>query len=333
MSATLFDVSRRCGVSTATVSRVINGSPLVHERTRRRVLDTIRDLGYRPSHAARMLALQRTDTIGVIFPQIDSGFFSEVLRGIDDVAAHNKFHLMAAFSHGVADEQELVSRFIHERRADALILLNLLLPNGFIRRIARDGLPIVLIDRPVAGANLFAVSMDNVGGAEAALKHLYEQGFSQVAVIAGPAGSYDAEQRLIGCRQAAAGRGLPLAREWIWPGNFTEESGRAAVENWLARGRPLPDAIFATNDAMAFGVHAFLRENGYQVPDDVALVGFDDMPLARHLGLTTVQVPMHEMGKAAAEAAVHQVRHGKAIKNRVLPVELVVRQTSIRRSV
>jgi len=327
MHATLFDVSKRSGVSTATVSRVINGSSLVHERTRRKVLQAIQELGYRPSHAARTLARRKTDTIGVVFPQIDSGFFTEVLRGIDDVAAEHDFHLMTAFSHGRYDEEELVTRFLRESCVDALILLNLLLPNGFVRKSARSGMPIVLIDRPVAGTNLFSVSLDNQGGAWMAMLHLIERGYQPIAVIRGPTGSYDAEQRLLGCRKAATEAGLSLPGELVWPGAFTEASGRAAMQNGLKDGRPLPEAILACNDEMAIGAWAVLREKGFDVPGDVALMGFDDHRLARHLGLSTIRVPMREMGRAAAQAAIQQVLTGKAMKQRVLEVELVVRRS------
>lgn len=328
MSATLFDVCRRSGVSTATVSRVVNGSPLVHERTRRKVLAAIEELGYRPSRAARTLARQQTDTLGVIFPEIESGFYTEVLRGIDDVAADHAFHLMTAFSHGRDDEQELVNRFLRESMVDGLILLNLVLPNEFVRRAGQGGLPVVLVDRPVAGANLFSVSLDNAAGAEAALTHLYDEGYRSVAIVTGPDDSYDAEQRLHGCRQAAQRAGTPWSEELVWPAEFTEASGRKVMEDWLEKKGAPPEAVFAHNDDMAVGIWAVLKEHGYGVPEDVALVGFDDIHLARHLGLSTVRVPMREMGRAAAEAAIHQVQSGEATKQRVLDVELVVRASS-----
>jgi LacI family transcriptional regulator len=330
MTATLFDVSRRCGVSSATVSRVVNGSPLVQEHTRQRVLRAIRDLRYRPSHAARTLARQRTDTLGVIFPEIDSGFFSEVLRGIDQVAAEHHFHLMTAFSHGLKDEEELVMRFVQERRVDTLIILNLLLPNPVVRRAAQAGLPLVLIDRPVSGANLTSVSMDNFGGAQAAYLHLLQQGYRRIAIITGPKGSYDADQRLLGCRQVAGVWGMPIPRTLVWRGDFSEESGEAAVRRELDAGRELPDAIFACNDMMAIGAMTALRERSIRVPEDVALVGFDDIGPARHLGLSTVRSPMQDMGKAAARAAIDRVLNTDkpARRQSVLPTRLMVRQSS-----
>jgi LacI family transcriptional regulator len=327
MHATLFDVCKKARVSTATVSRVLNDSPLVSHQTRSRVEKAIRQLGYHPSHAAQTLARQRTQTIGAIFPDIASGFFAEVLSGIDGIAAEHEFHLMTAFSHGHRDEKELIVRTLRERRVDALILMNLSLPDNFTKAAAKFGIPIVLIDRPVVGANLFAVSMDNSGGAEAAMSHLIEHGYRRIAVLSGPSDNYDAVQRLAGCEQALERAGLSVPQELLWRGTFTEASGNAAMERWLNKGQPLPEVIFAANDAMALGVWNVLRERGYDVPRDVALVGFDDTEAARHLGLTSVRVPMREMGRAAAEAAVTQILSGEAQKQRVLATNLVVRRS------
>src|ERR1051325_1847563 len=283
MHATLHDVCRKAGVSTATVSRVVNESPLVTEETRSRVLEAMKSLGYRPSHAARTLARQRTDLIGVVFPEIAGGFFTEVLRGIDDVAAEHHFHLMTAFSHGLADEEQFVTRLLQERRVDALILMNLLLSDEFIKEVAKRGIPVSLIDRPVIGAGLFAVSMDNQTGAEAATNHLLEHGYRKFAILTGPTDNYDAEHRFEGCKRALEKADIRADEIDVWQGAFTESSGRAAIERWLSAGKPLPEAIFATNDAMALGAHEFLRQRGIRVPEDVALVGFDDADSARHL--------------------------------------------------
>jgi LacI family transcriptional regulator len=327
MHVTLHDVCKRAGVSTATVSRVINHSPLVTDVTRARVLEAMRSLGYSPSHAARTLARQRSELIGVVFPHIASGFFTEVLGGINEVAAEHNFHLMTAFSHGLSDEEQFVKRLLTERRVDGLILMNLLLSDEFVAEAARGGIPIVLIDRPVEGSDLFAVSMDNRAGAEAAMGHLLGHGYRRVAILTGPGDSFDAQHRFEGCRAALGRAGIPESQVLLWKGSFTEKSGRAAIEGWLAQGRALPEAIFATNDAMALGALGALRERGLRVPDDVALVGFDDTESARHLELTSVRVPMQEMGRAAAEAAIEQISSRQAQPSRVLDTELVVRRS------
>ncbi|NKB25880.1 MAG: substrate-binding domain-containing protein [Kiritimatiellae bacterium] len=297
MSVTLKDICRKTGVSTATVSRVINDSSLVTGPTRERVMDAIRELKYRPSHAARALARQRSDMLGVIFPQIHSGFFSQVLRGIDEVAAKDGFHLMTAFSHNVVDEKKLITHFVHERRVDALILLNILLPDRFVKSMVEVGMPLVLIDRPVKGENLFSVSIDNLGGVEQGMEHLLEHGYRHIAILCGPKGTYDADQRLKGCKKTLSKAGVTLPQEMFWAGGFTEESGQVAMSKWLDAGHTLPEAIFALNDAMALGAMHVLREAGYRVPDQVAFMGFDDNETARHVGLTSIQVPIQELGQ------------------------------------
>jgi LacI family transcriptional regulator len=327
MYPTLHDVCRQAGVSTATVSRVSNQSPLVTEQTRARVLEAMRSLGYRPSHAARTLARQRTELLGVVFPEIASGFFTEVLSGIDQVAARHNFHLMTAFSHGLEDEEQFVTRLLLERRVDALILMNLLLSDDFIKRAAQYGTPIALIDRPVDGSDLFAVSMDNEGGAQIAMNHLLGHGYRKLAIITGPTENYDAQQRLEGCKKAVQRAGLAPADFQTWPGGFNEASGRAAVHEWLANDRSLPQAIFAANDAMAFGALSALREKGIRVPHDIALIGFDDSEAARHLQLTSVRVPMREMGGVAAEVAIQQISSRQPQARRMLPTSLVVRRS------
>jgi len=321
------DVCKAAGVSTATVSRVINKSPLVREPTRKRVMESIEALGYRPSYAARTLARQRTDSLGVILPEIAGGFFTEVLRGIDRVAAQHDMHLMTAFSHGRNDQEELLLRLLHQRRADALISMNLTLPDSFVRESAGQGLPIVLIGRPVEGANIISIALDNAGGADKAVTHLIEHGYKKIAIITGPKHNFDSEKRLEGSREAISRAKLQLPEEMIWQGAFTEESGRLAMMNWMAKGHPLPDAIFACNDQMAFGAMDALREKGHRVPEDVAIIGFDDIESARLLNLSTIHVPMTELGATAAEAALQQISNTVTQTQRVLPTSLVLRRS------
>jgi len=323
---TLFDICRKAGVSSATVSRVINNSPLVQEQTRQRVQKAIRALGYRPSHAARMLARQRTDTLGVIFPDIASGFYAEVLAGIDSVADESHYHILTAFAHGAKDTQSLMARFADERRVDAAILMNVYAhPDAFLRGLAKAGLPTVLLDQPAAG--LPTVSIDNQGGARQAVQHLVRLGHRRIAFIRGPDGNYDAAQRFSGWRETLRAAGLDPAADLVLPGDYSEQSGRAAAEALLRAGR-LPDAIFACNDAMALGALAVLREQGRRVPEDVALVGFDDMESARHLGLTSVRIPMRELGRTAAGLALALAQGSKlATSLTVMPTELMVRRS------
>jgi LacI family transcriptional regulator len=268
--------------------------------------------------------------LAVIFPEIAGGFYTEVLRGIDEVAAEHNFHLTTAFAHGQRDEHTLVMQALQEQWFAGLLILNLSeasLPAEAVRLAAGQGIPVVSIDAPARTPHVISVSMDNIAGAGAVMDHLFMHGYRDVAVIRGPRRDYDADQRWLGCQQAAKRAGVALTGDRIWPGTFVEASGRVAIQRWLDTRRPFPRAIVAGNDAMAIGAIEVLREQGLRVPEDVAVVGFDDMDSARHLGLTTVRVPMRAMGRAAAEAAISQIRTGEAQESCVLPAHLVVRRS------
>src|SRR5271154_109787 len=248
--ATLYDVSRLSGVSTATVSRVFSGRARVSEEVRSKVLDAARELSYEVSHAARSLAGRRTHTIGAIFPEIASGFYADVLAGIDEIAAENGFDVLAAFVGHSRSRPELVNRLLRQGRADALLVLNL----DDTRDLVADELqqlPIILIDHEIVGSGLPVVGMDNVGGAEAMIEHLFEQGHRRIALLTGPKGNYDSEQRLVGCRRACTRLGLTIDERLIWNGDFTLASGVRAGKEFLDSKLPFPDPIFCLNDAMA----------------------------------------------------------------------------------
>jgi len=306
---------------------VLNGSARVSESARNRTLEAIAALGYRPSFAARTLAKRRTDTLGVVFPRIAGGFYTELLRGIDQSAAQQDYHLLTAFAHGRSDEEELVAGMLSESRVDALILLNLDLPDSFVRDLDRGDTPVVLVDRPVRGDGMTSVSIENRQGADVAMSHLLGHGYEDVVVLAGPRDSYDSHERLEGCRAAAKRAGQPIAEQDIWYGGFTVESGQALMRGRMETHGTSPRAIFALNDAMALGVVRVLREHGLRVPEDVAIVGFDDWEAAAFVELTTVQVPLLEMGRVAGRAAIERVRGDTSAHQYVMPTHLVIRSS------
>ncbi len=327
MTSTIKDICRATGFSTATVSRVLNDSPLVTEATKQKVRAALDELGYRPNHAARSLKLNRTGMIAVVFPDFDNGFFTDVLRGVDEMASEFDVHLLTAFTHGPHDEQDLITRMVRERRADALILMNLTFPEAFLRALLRWKMPIVLIDRPLKKSPMVSVGIDNRSGAAAMTRHLIGLGHRDIVFVTGPAGTYDAEERLAAFRKTMKAAGLAVPADSIWPGDFTEAGGARRMAEHLRRNAPLPDAIFAANDAMAVGVLRTLREAGRQVPGDVAVVGFDGSDCARHLDLTTIQAPMRAMGREAARQALDLIQGGSGPRHVVLPTKLAIRQT------
>jgi LacI family transcriptional regulator len=325
--STLYDVSRLSGASIATVSRVFSGKARVGDETRKRVIDAATELSYEPSHTARALAGRRTHTLGAIFPEIASGFYADVLAGIDEVAAERGFDVLASFVGKRRSRPEMVNRLLRQGRVDALLVLNLD-DSADLTAESVNQLPIVLIDREINGANLPVVGMDNVGGAEAMIEHLFEQGHRRIAILTGPPGNYDSEQRLLGCRRAMARLGLTLNEELVWNGAFTIASGIRAARQLLDSHAPLPDAIFCLNDPMAIGMLNELQRAGIAVPGRVALSGYDNMEAAAHLSLTSVACPMRLMGQVAARWAVDLISTNERPAGHKLQVRLVVRNSS-----
>ncbi|QDU34568.1 Ribose operon repressor [Poriferisphaera corsica] len=327
---TLEDVSKLAGCSTATVSRVINGSSKVSPKTKKTVERAIRELNYQPSFAARMLRREATDTIGVIFPDLDFGFYTEVLKAINKRAAHNGYDLMVAFGYDPEGEMRLVRKYVQQKRVDSLIIMNLDLPARFIRSLNESKVPLVLLDRPEYGMNAISVCIDNEYGARQAMEHLIKtHGYKRIAIATGPADTYDSQVRLQACKQIAQELDLPKRNIFIWDGDFTEDSGYRLMRSQIESGNRLPDAIFALNDPMAIGILDGLRGADLRVPDDIAVIGFDDVSLAKHLNLSSVAVPFDKLGSLAVDAAVNAINEadGHTQKEYLVKTELIIRQT------
>lgn len=326
----LHEVSELAGVSIATVSRVINGTANVRSETKARVEQAIRDTNYQPSFAGRMLRSSTTDTIGVIFPDLDSGFYTEILKSINSRSLHHNYDLVVAFGSDPEAEMSQIRKYVHQKRVDALIVMNLDLPKRFIQTLSQGSVPIVLLDRSESLVGHHSVSIDNAIGTAEAMRHLIEgHRYSQIAVISGPSANYDSIERLKICQQTASELGLPDSGIQVLAGDFTEQSGFELAESMIRSGAPLPDAIFALNDPMAFGVMLAFKQHGLQVPEDIALLGFDDTSMAKHLGLSSVQIPFADLGGTAVDLAVKAIRGRTpaAKTERRVPTKLIVRHS------
>jgi LacI family transcriptional regulator len=331
MAVTIKDVAKAAKVSVASVSRALNGSSSVTEETRQLVLETARALRYVPHSGARSLSTSRTNTIGVVLPDLHGEFFSELIRGIDLAARRRGLHLLVSSSHGDAAEAGAALRAM-SGRVDGLIVMSPHVDAGFLAANLPDTLPIVLLNTHDAGHQCSSLAIDNYGGASAMVQHLVEMGHHRIVMITGPANNFESEERLRGFRETVA-RLVPghdpneLA---VLHGDFSEESGYRAGHQLQALKR-LPDAVFAANDMMAIGCLFALNEAGLRVPRDIALAGFDDIPTARFVTppLTTVRVRIAEMGSRALETLAFQVENPDGTKrsNQVLQTELVVRRS------
>lgn len=324
---TIRDVASAARVSVATVSRVLNGQTNVTAEVRRRVLEASQHLQYSPHAAARSLSSRRTHAIGVVLPDLYGEFFSELMRGVDQVASAHGLHLLVSSYHGHRDEQGDALRAMRGR-VDGVLLMS---PFAASPAVASDavapGLPVVLINSQDAGEGSLSLGVANYEGARTMMAHLIEAGHRRIAFIAGPEDNFDAYQRLRGYQEAMKEIG---AEPWVLPGGFDEASGHHAGCTLLKSGH-VPDAVFAANDMMALGcLFAFLHE-GLRVPDDVAVAGFDDIPLAGfvHPGLTTMRVDIGELGACAARMLLARLGYSDHVTNSTsLPPQLVVRASS-----
>ncbi|MBU1347762.1 MAG: LacI family transcriptional regulator [Alphaproteobacteria bacterium] len=300
-AATIRDVAERAQVSVASVSRVLTGAGIVAEPTRLRVMEAVEALSYVPHSGARSLSTSRTDTVGVILPDLFGEFFSELIRGMDVAARANGLHLIVSSSHDDASEAAAAIRSMRGR-VDGLIVLSPHLDSANLAANLAGRLPVLLMNGGANDAGRPSMIVDNIGGAVAAVEHLLSLGRTRVAHIGGPAGNQEAREREAGYVQAMANAGHATQ---VVAGDFTQASGHVAATVLMAEG-VRPDAIFAANDMMAVGALLALQEAGVRCPEDVAVVGFDDVPIAQLVrpALTTLRIEIAETGRRAMDRLV-----------------------------
>lgn len=326
---TLEMVARHAGVSPSTVSRILNGTASVSEAKQQAVDDAIRELGFRPNPVARGLAGGRTLSVGVVTQTISSPFYGEALHGIENRLEGAGYIPLFVSGHWQESEERKALEALLSRRVDGLIVLAGRLPNAELQAIARD-LPMVVAGRQLAGPGLFSFGFDNRAGGYIATRHLIECGHTRIAYISGDPAHEDALDREAGYRAALAEAGLPFDPALVLPGDYTEAGGLLAV-NRLLDARATFTAIFAANDQTAIGAALGLYRRQVRVPDDVSLVGYDDLAPARFAipPLTTVRQAVYELGDQAAAAMLALLAGGTP--EVVLPPPQLVPRESTRR--
>ena len=322
---TIKDVAREAKVSVATVSRALNRSADVTPATRTRIERAAARLRYVPMGAARSLVTRRTQAIGALLPDLFGEFFSELIRGIDLAARAHGLHLLVSSSHGDGDEATTALRSMLGR-VDGVLIMSPHINAAFLQKHLPCTLPAVLLDSAPRERRCPHVNIDNHGGACAMTRHLLALGHRDLAFISGPTGNHDAAERRRGFERTVAAHAKARAR--CLQGDYSEESGYRAGRALLAK-RERPDAVFAANDMMAIGCLSAFNEAGVGVPDEIALAGFDDIPIARytHPPLTTVRVRIAELGHAALERLVAQMQapESPAADVTTMTCEVVVR--------
>ncbi len=330
MGVTIYDVAKRAGVGIGTVSRVLNGSPHVREETRRRVLAAIEELNYRPSPIAQRLSLRKTLTIAVIAPFFTRPAFVERLRGIEATVAESEYDLIV-YNVETTDKRDAC---FHEvplgHKVDGVLIISLSPGDEDVARWKEAGVPVVLVD--AYHPALSRVVVDDVAGGYMATQHLIELGHRRIAYVSDPLVNpfnfTSSRDRYRGYRRALADYGLPFRPEYHQQGEHGRAQARALTHRLLDLNDP-PTAIFAASDTQALGVLEALRERGLRTPEDVAVIGYDDIEVAEYLELSTVRQPFFESGTLGVELLLKRIDDPEQPPQHVeLPVELVVRRTT-----
>ena len=331
VAVTMKDVARLAKVSVATVSRVLNSSAPVRADTSARVLEIARELRFSPNGAARTLKRRQASALGVILPDLYGEFFSELLRGIDLEAQRAGHALLVSSSHHDAHGVSIAVRAMRGR-VDGLLVMAPEVSSASLATALPDGLPTVILNTASTAGAAAAVTVDNMGGTRVVVHHLAALGHQLVAFLCGPSRNADAAARLRGYRTAMRAAGLIVHESLVLRGDFTEQGGWLAARALIASDGPRPTALFAANDAMAVGALLALHESGIDVPGDISVVGFDDIPIARYVtpSLTTVRVAIDVLGARAAallfRALTDPMMQGYGHRE-VIPAELLIRQS------
>ncbi|MFF7307773.1 substrate-binding domain-containing protein [Streptomyces sp. NPDC008137] len=337
---TLEEVAARAGVGRGTVSRVINGSPRVSDATRAAVEAAVAELGYVPNTAARALAANRTDAIALVVPEPETRFFAEpyfsdMLKGVGAALSDTEMQLLLIFA-GSDRERARLAQYLAAHRVDGVLLVSVHADDPLPDLLSQLEIPAVISGPRSSAESLPSVDSDNYGGGRQAVEHLLSGGRRRIAHITGRLDVYGAQRRIDGYRDALSDAGHEADEGLIEAGDFTEEGGHRAMAALLER-RPTLDAVFAASDVTAAGARQALREAGRRIPDDVALVGYDDSAIARHMDppLTSVRQPIEEMGHRMIDLLLTEIADRRPSASRglerrqmVLATELVSRSSS-----
>ena len=333
MPTTLKELATRAHVHPSTISRVANHDPglRISPATRQRIENLLRETEYRPNGVARGLKLRQTMVLAVVIPDIANPFFGGLFRGVEDAAGSRGYQVLLCNTDGNADRQRSHLQTLAARRVDGVILASTFLKDPAVRWLRHQRIPYVLVNRfSDEGQDPF-VGSDDVIGARLATRHLIDLGHSRIAHLAGAATVSTGVLRRRGFEAAMAEAGIPVLDELLVEAGYVEEGGLRAMERLLELQEP-PTAVFAVTDTVAVGAHAAVRAHALRIPEDVAIVGYNDIPLAGRIWppLTTVHVPIHEFGSAAARVLLEELETGRVEPRRVVySPQLVVRGSTV----
>jgi DNA-binding LacI/PurR family transcriptional regulator len=327
--ASIKDIARLANVSHSTVSRALSGSPLISEETASRIRQIAEDAGYRPSAAARSLVTSRTGTIGVVVTSIADPFAGEVVLGIEDAANDHNYSVILANSNAQPEREVKVVRAFEERRVEGIIVTSSRVGAIYVEMLSQTRVPIVLLNNQHPSDFMHSVTIDNPAASFEAVRHLIDLNHRRIAYIGDRFGCQSDTDRFGGYRSALDLAYLPFAPEYVAHGNGKSDGGASAMAALLSLPSP-PTAVFCYNDMTALGAMTAIAARGLKVPNDLSVVGFDDVFVAQYSAppLTTVRQPMREMGRLALETLIKLLAGTGSQPNIKVPGELIVRAST-----
>ncbi|MDR1352600.1 MAG: LacI family transcriptional regulator [Treponema sp.] len=333
MRITIKDIAKMCNVSTATVSRTVNSKKDgVSEKTRKHILDTVRKTGYSPNTIARSMVTRRTNTIALIVPDICNPFFAELARGVGDACSELGYHLFLCNTDGSPEQEHGQVMLLHDRLVDGMILTtqNIVEDNSDIFKFIKEGYPFVLIERYMTGVNIpLQINIDNCGGIKDAVSYLAGKGHRKIAFIRGPREAANARLRFDGYRKGLARHKLDYDPSLVVWGDYKMQSGYSCTTELLAKAGGEFTAIIGSNDLMTAGACSAILDQKLRIPQDISVVGFDNIPLTGMIypRITTVGVSINGLGRTAAELLSKWISGSRDIRHILMPCELTERDS------
>jgi LacI family repressor for deo operon, udp, cdd, tsx, nupC, and nupG len=328
MTVSIKDIAKAAGVSHSTVSRALSNSPLVNPETAERIRRIAQEMGYSPSAIARSLVTKRTYTIGLVVTSIADPFVAEIVRGTEEVALDNGYHVFLCNSNADPDREMAVVTALRERRVDGIIVTASRVGDLYLPLLEESQVPIVLINNQREGEYVYSIATDNVHGGQLATHYFIELGHRRIGCLTGPEGASSSFDRLEGYKRTLRQHNIPFDPALIGQGDGAVDGGERAMGQLLSLSSP-PTAVFCYNDRTAIGALAAIKSHGLQVPQDISLVGFDDIAFAAYVAppLTTIAQQKYEMGRLAMEMVLRLLDGEGEVKDIVLLGKLVIRES------
>ena len=343
MAVTIYDVAKHAGVGVGTVSRAINDSPNIRPKTKELVLKAIEELGFSPHGMAKRLATKRMGIVAAIMPFYTGHFYQELLRGIQQTLLKYENDLIIHNVEKPSKVLNFLDRTLQEKRCDGILAISIDIPDSYISKFVQAGLPVIVVDR--AHDQLDCVLVDNEQGGYLATRYLIECGHRKIAMISGSKASLPAQKRFAGYCRAIDEAGLHIDDDFFVSSDvlsngidaqsndgFNEQAGWLAM-NLLLQKKKRPTAVFASSDIQAIGALKCAKEQGLKIPHDMAIIGFDDIELSSYLSLTSMQQPMREMGRIAAETLMDKIENrSEEVRHVLLRTKLVERGSTLKKA-